>query len=249
MPITLATTPHAEAVTAMMVEVELCRVLEDERGSEFVDTDTESAECMDFFLSIFSAEIRERKLSGELAEICACLISLSSSSPVNKTSLLLIHTHTQQFWGEYSTSMVLTRTSWATSVFRIDWILTFRDTTLSRQIENLSLVAVASHAGISLVRYPALSIFVDVIVAVPAFIAGWCRIDEHQCWSNSLRWTCGTAVAGKLNGIGTGQRKTRHSGAEWYSSLASAGDTCIALPGPPFIVLYSILHASCWVAD
>ena len=193
----------------------------------------------------FETDLRARRLLGELAEICACLISLSSSSPVNKTSLPLIHTHAQQF-GE---SMVLTRTSWATSVFRIDWILTFRDTTLSRQMENLSLVAVASQAGISLVRYPALSIFVDVIVAVPAFIAGWCRIDEHQCWSNSLRWTCGTAVAGKLNGIGTGQWKTRHSGAEWYSSLASAGDTCIALPGPPFIVLYSILHASCWVAD
>ena len=55
MPITLATTPHTEAVTAMMVEVELCWVLEDGRVSEFVDTDTESAERMDLFLSIPSA--------------------------------------------------------------------------------------------------------------------------------------------------------------------------------------------------
>jgi hypothetical protein len=66
--------------------------------------------------------------------------------------------------------------SWATTVCRIHWVVATRVSTLSRYIENLSLITVASLAGLCLVWDPALSIF-EHFVTLPTLATrtgrGW----------------------------------------------------------------------------
>ena len=106
--------------------------------------------------------------------------------------------------------VLLTRTYWATSVFRIDCILAFGGSTLMRKEENLSLVTDCSFAGSCAVWSPGLSISVHDISNSAVTAGGWRKSHCHfyACRAALVRELYVILASGWSAGDGRAERKT-----------------------------------------
>lgn len=97
---------------------------------------------------------------------------------------------------------MLTRTGWTASVFRVNWIVTFRDSTLSVDTEDLAFIAEATLTRVALVRVPALPILIHHTIFLTNGAGGmWLDEDQRGCQRVSgAHWT---AVARQFDGVST----------------------------------------------